>query len=60
MRLDLSFLKHLSVYFDDRLVIPVAVDLDVCTLQLDGETADHAFRRAVRLDEGFHLLANNN
>lgn len=52
MRLDLSFLKHLSVYFDDRLVIPVAVDLDVCTLQLDG--------RAVRLDEGFHLLANNN
>lgn len=51
-----EFAKQYSVYFDDRLIISVAVDLEVCTVQLQNESLDHAFRRASRLSEGFHLL----
>lgn len=56
-----DFAKQCSAKYDHRLVISVAVDLHVCTLQLETESADDAFHRATRLAEGgFHLLANTN
>ncbi|XP_012846683.1 PREDICTED: RING-H2 finger protein ATL8-like [Erythranthe guttata] len=44
----IEFSKHCSVDDDDLLVIPVVVDLDVCTVQLKRETIDEAYGRAIR------------
>ncbi|GFQ07746.1 E3 ubiquitin-protein ligase rnf181 [Phtheirospermum japonicum] len=46
----LDYAQQVTAVHPSRPIVPIVVNLYVCTLQLDGETIDHAIDRSVRPD----------
>ncbi|GFP85102.1 E3 ubiquitin-protein ligase rlim [Phtheirospermum japonicum] len=46
----LDYAQQITAVHPSRPIVPIVVDLYVCTVQLDGETIDHTIDRSVRPD----------